>query len=318
MNNNNSITSIVSYVNGQLSGIPVLGNNDVPTQFYSIKQFSSANYSFDFLNLFNHCSRVAERNANIQDNSLFVLKSRSLDASHWNDQSFMETLNKITLFQENIAEYKNAVRRLVEDGNFTRQFLDLSTASENITACLLKTIYHTEGIHGIGILNDNLSNIIHGGNFNPDCLKIYNVIIYSAPFMLIDAANGAAFSQLAFFHSPYELISASMQNYLSTFQFEELTFLMKMQLKLERSLPDMQACRELYEALMWAYRRGRILGIISVVTVPTIGLLRYVPLMRSENAAGLVIQHIPQNRVDSARDSTDILINLLVDIIINS
>jgi hypothetical protein len=108
--------------------------------------------------------------------------------------------------------------------------------------------------------------------------------MYSAPFILVDAASGNSFTQLAFFFSPYELIGSELLSYISLFRFEDLTYIMKMQLFLEQNLPDFQLCRNLHKALLINYALVRKTGYGGLITIPTICLIRYLPLLMNKPA----------------------------------
>ena len=180
-------------------------------------------------------------------------------------------------------------------------------------------------MNGINLLHNDLSTIIDTCSIytdllnihDQDCFKLYNVLMYTAPFMHMDAVNGNSLYQLVFFDCPYELIATNLQNYLSTFRFEELPFLLRMQLRIEGAVPEIQACRDLYALLIWAFSHGKTLGVLSAITIPTLGLLGYTHLLRGTNDSGFVIQPIEHINLGQTTesDATEILIQTLLDIL---
>ena len=311
-NNNLIVPSITRELRGNAA--TVFGSQEIPSGFFSLR---NRVFISDFMNLFNHSWGLMRRNAANQDNhSLAVLRSASLDPTIQNDQFVIDFMNRTSFFNIDIMNYKNEVRRIVDSGLFSQQFFALKDASKSLTDSILKTIYYTGGIDGVNLLNNNLGNVIIG-NFNPDCLKIYNIIIYTAPFVLIDAAQGNAFSQLAFFYSPYELIAAHLQAYSATFVYEDLTFLMKLQMKLEQNLPEIKLCKQLYSTLLMCYAAQRRIGTIAVlVALPTVGLVKYLPLiLSSPENAGATTSAVVVPRAGGSGE--DIIFQILFDIINN-
>lgn len=293
----------------------VLGTVEIPTSFYS---FRTSTYTADFRNMYNHSVRLLQENADIQGNSLYYIKSKQLSTPHDNDQFVIDTINKTSIFDTDIALYKEAVKSIVDSGDHVSHFYKLHPVGQGVTDCILKSLYYTKGIDGVYMLNESLLKIVNSCSFNPDVLKIYNILLYTAPFILIDAANGCSFSNLSFFYSPYELIAANLHTYIMGFRFEDLTYLLRLQLRLELNVPQIKQCMQLYREVMGTYIYLRETGVmISTIAIPTVGLVRYLPMFLNRNAY-IVDSIIVQQSTTRGDRIDDEIIRILIDIVTNS
>lgn len=319
MNHNNN-NAIIPFIRDFAQSHPkdvIIGRHEVPSSFYS---YTGHNYGDDFRNLLKHSTDLMKKNAQISENSLHVARPRMLRPGILNDQDVVVFINKTSIFNEYIINYKNKVREIIESNDLVNQFIILKDSSFDLTNCLLKTIYWTRGMGGVDKLTAALTLLASGNAlFNPDCLKLYNIVLYSAPFMLIDAASGNSFSQLAFFYSPYELIASQYLSYMSTFSFEHLTLQMQAQLWLEQNLPEMIMCRKLYKSLVFVYAATKRAGLVVGITIPTVGLVRYLPLIWSTSPEGNNTSSVIVPAVSTSGEltETDIIVKILVDIILN-
>ena len=68
----------------------------------------------------------------------------------WNetDIKIMNNLNRISFFKDDIKRYKEKVTELAQYLYTPEHLFELRHVSENITQCVLKTVYYTEGYAG--------------------------------------------------------------------------------------------------------------------------------------------------------------------------
>lgn len=242
-------------------------------------------HSKDFRNFVSDSIVVARKNQSFIDtDKLFVLKSKKLIRNPeitWDDSHVMTKLNKISHFKPDIQAYRLKNAELLQQNITQETLLGMSGVSERVTKALLKTVYYIEGPLGLPRIRENLYNIINSGHFNPDCLKMYNFLIYSAPFMFVDFnANSGMFTPAMFYHCPYEIIATNLITYIDTMQLPDLNFVLRMQMKLEASyLPDVGYYRELYNSTLgrmdlirYHTTRGVFAGTLLALTPATIRL----------------------------------------------
>lgn len=285
--------SIVSYTTRRVvSNHTVLGDS-VPTGFYP------KSYSFDFRNIFNHSVATASKNYELTDKgSLHVLRSKKLTAN-WNDEHFIDDMNKIRLFKPDIKEYHENVKRVVESNNMFTFFTDMSECSKEVTINVLKTVYYRGGTDGIINLQNNLNNIISNGLFNPDCLKLYNLIIYSCPFIFCSLQDQGLLTPMLVFHSPYELVATNLQSFITTFPFENPSVALRMQIRLECAVPNMSALYDSFQSYSTLTAYGRT-GLLFTTRVGLLtALVRYgmiTPLTQSTEAIEAITTIVPFTR----------------------
>lgn len=242
-------------------------------------------HSYDFRNLFLHSLITARKNYDRTDKeSLHVLKSRVLGNNCWNDVSFMENMNKISLFKQHIGLYHETIKRVIENGNTITFFIDMKECSKEITIDILRTVYYKGGTTGIINIQNNLNNIISGGLYNPDCLKLYNLIIYSSPFVFGSLYEQNLLTQAILFQSPYELIATYLQTFITTMPFEDPSIYLRMQIKLECALPNMSPVYDYYNTFVGYGRTGITfttrIGVLS--TFIRYGVLPYIGTQQTE------------------------------------
>jgi hypothetical protein len=134
--------------------------------------------------------------------------------------------------------------------------------SEAVTQSIIKTVYYTEGPSGITCLLSYFNNVLSADVTMKDCYRIYNLIIYSCPFMLWTAFDQNALTSTLLFHSPYEVIVFDLHAYVSSYPFEELTFPLRVQTKLECSVPDFREVSEMCQSFLRHRRFGAVTAIL--------------------------------------------------------
>lgn len=269
---NNPITSsnVLTRYQRRALGAPeiVLGTQEVPASFTA-----SVSHSYDFRNLIAHIATYAQKNNNLVDKDrIYLIKSKMLAnnpsaANTWNDQYIIENVNKFSMFKENLLSYRTVLKDVLANHSQFTYFSDMRDASYDLTNVILKSVYYTEGIDGIVNIGTKLDRLVSGGGvFNPDCLRIYNLLIYSAPFILTDAFNSTILTQDMFFYAPYETIAGNLHVYIQSAPFQNLNFMLRMQLRIESNLPDFGIYHDSYRALIEAYRNHKLLGVAVSVT----------------------------------------------------
>jgi hypothetical protein len=61
--------------------------------------------------------------------------------------------------------------------------------SKIITEDMLRCVYNTKGVQEIGCIQTNLSNVLDVNSTYIDCLKVYNIFMYAAPFIMCHAST---------------------------------------------------------------------------------------------------------------------------------
>ena len=111
----------------------------------------------------------------------------------------------------------------------------LKDCSQNIAEDALKIIYCTEGYPGISIFRSNLGKIISGDHPEESIYKLQNILIYATPFALCaQFPNQVITPELLLLISPYEVVASQLQLLLTDYPFNDLSFLFKLQLRIER------------------------------------------------------------------------------------
>lgn len=201
-----------------------------------------------FENLLNHSIYVTRMTCDSVINKLFVLKSRELSGNlnvTWNDQYIVKTVNRLSIFREHIVAYKASANVILQRQNITSYFIDMQHISKEITFDFIKAIYYTEGTEGIARVQNNLLNALDAQRFKPHTLKVYNLVLYSAPFILCQiAAQDPTIPDTDFFHTPFEVVISGLENTIRNFTYHNP---IRTQLKFENSLPDVAYIRYIYD-----------------------------------------------------------------------
>jgi hypothetical protein len=242
-NNNSQLITratrrVVEYSHAVPIQLPVTGR-----QRYDQNIFMLFNHSYDFRNLWSDSRELLTKNRNTHSalrDKLEILKAKNVSTNDntWNDLHIFPSLNRFSMFRLDRVAYKNKVDEIYNSENRILYFQQMSTVSKSIADDILKTIYYTEGIQGISLLENSLRNIYSNGSFDPDCLRVYNIILYVAPFVLCDACSYMHITKNMVFQTPYEVIALYFDNYITTFPFRDLNLPLKIQLRVESVIPD--------------------------------------------------------------------------------
>lgn len=234
-----------------VSNITTPANHEVVTSIVnSIQPQNSGIIITDLQNLVGHSLALVEKNKSIlSEDRLYCLKnSEVLNSREWNDVHVMDTFNTSAIFKNVIASYKEKLN-LLEDP--TLYFRDITGVSQDLTTALLKSILLFDGNEGMGNLRSSLLNIqsAPGDERWFACKKVYNILLYSAPFFLL------AKSQTVILHAPYEIITSDLYSYSLCIDHSNLTFSMKLQASLESTLPQMPYLRQIYAISQYSILR---------------------------------------------------------------
>ena len=249
----------------------VLGNPNVsPTRILPP-------HTYDLRNFIRHSMEFLQKNERLTDqNKLFVFKSRALENNadvNWTDAQVIETLNKSTLYRPVLTSYRRKVTDFINNDNVLPYLPDFHPVSKDVVNAVLNLVYTIQGLDGILSIRTNLSNLITpGARFDPECLKVYNLLIYSAPFVLTEAFLNPTtmFTQEMFFNAPYESIATFLHQHMLVYDYPNLNFIIRTQMRIENSLPEITAMRAMYDAAITMYRTTRLIGTVGSVITPII------------------------------------------------
>jgi hypothetical protein len=165
------------------------------------------------------------------------------------------------MFKDNISSYHLTNDYVVSHGDSSHFFFNLKTASEQLTISLLNSVYYVDGYNGIQRIHRCLHAICQpGAAFNPDVLNAYNLLVYSSPFILCQVYNADLDLNTCsnvIGHSPYELIASQLNTLLSTYSYQDLSFVLRHQLRFEHNMPDIGALRDTYDYLLHCFNQAR-------------------------------------------------------------
>lgn len=314
--NNNERTFLVEPLSLQTtttSSTEIVIGNGVPASYYTQGNFS---HSEDFKNLLIHCFHTAVRNENLKkEDQLYTLKSQSLDSNIQNDQWIIQEMNNHSLFKGVIEKYRDRTSKVLQDGSLNTFFYDMKDCSQEITHALLKAVYYSNGCEGIISLQRSLDGVIGSNSFNPDCLKIYNLIMYSCPFLLCSVFSENIGTQNMFFHAPYELVASSLQNVITNFHFENLSTSLRIQMQIENILFGIPTFQDLRDNMLEYYPSYRYIQYAKYsVYGGGVGMLRYLTYentIMSTNSAGF----IREPPIDLSEEQLDYMVFLMVNVI---
>ena len=261
-------------MNRNKSNIVDLTTKDIQSQQLTIGTPITPSFtphSYDFRNLISHVNDCAIKCENLPDRQkLFVIKSKKLASNEaslgqWNDQHIIETLNSYSMHKSSILQYRAVVSDAV--GAPAQEFFKMmQNASKNILDSLLNVIVCTEGAKGVLDLKSRL-NIIPYGSFEFDVLRCYNIIIYSTPFIIMSTYERSLLTPEVFFNAPYEHIATNLVDYITNHPPDNSSILLRMQIKLENSLPQIGLLRDAYEAYLEVSRKTKLFGVVSLIPV---------------------------------------------------
>ena len=152
------------------------------------------------------------------------------------DSHIINLINKSSALKKDKEDYF----RLKTDDVSTTVTMDdclhsLKDCSQNIAEDAMKVIYCTEGYPGISIFRSNLGKIISGDHPEESIYKLHNILMYATPFALCARfPNQEITPELLLFISPYEVVASQLQLLLMDYPFNDLSFLFKLQLRIER------------------------------------------------------------------------------------
>ena len=142
---------------------------------------------------------------------------------------------------------------------------------------------------------------------------MYNIILYSAPFVLCQVYDYEIITQNMFFCSTYELIASKLQLVVQDHiqnSPQNLTFMLKMQLRLEQYMLLTNNYRDLYEKSILYLQCGRRISVLaaSVVTpsyliyftyprLGSLGLMGTTQIAPTETIFYEALQSMDRNRV---------------------
>jgi hypothetical protein len=330
MNNNNN--TLVKYTSSELvsrmSSNIQLGALRVPDEIHSAETVRrSVNHSFDLNNLVQHSRKVAERNNGMDCNDqLYVLRSKKLRDSMddtWNDQHVLDSMNTIARFKPDIKSYREKITELLQNDNFDSvYFRDMKNYSQSITLDFLKTTNYIEGKEGIATVYNHLTAVLTG-KWDPDCLKIYNLLIYAGPFVMNEAVHSGSFATTVFYHSPFELIAVNLQTFMSSSIPENLSFMFRAQLQVENMLYDgsnetLRAIRSYYIYPDWGLFRGTNFRIQGYSLLGTLVAARAAPYLlqiasQTDSSARVPTGH----QQELSNDALDSIIPIIIDTLLN-
>ena len=195
----------------------------------------------DLQNIVEHSLSLAQKNkTNICEKKLHILKnSEVMGSDEWNDIHVIDTLNKSTVFKKVIVSYKENLDLI---NNPLEYFSNMSSSSGDLTKAIMQSIMLFEGNEGISSLRTSLLNIQYGlcDLKWVECKKLYNILLYSAPFFLVSQNPDLVI------HAPFEFLSNQLYSLSYYTDYTSLSFFMKLQATLEKSLPEMSYLRDLY------------------------------------------------------------------------
>jgi hypothetical protein len=179
----------------------------------NLEQHDSVRFN-DIITLTRHVGEHMDANLAIKDTALKIIKNPTvLSRPDWNDIHVIKALNESGVFVDAITQYKSHLSFVPKDFNF---IINYSNASLEITKNLVRSIKLFEGTEGLQELSNILISI---GIQNLDsefkwyqCLKIYSILLYSAPYIFIKTGVDPLSLNVTQLYAPYELIANELQN----------------------------------------------------------------------------------------------------------
>lgn len=202
----------------------------------------------DLTNLMLHTVQYLLRNKGESDTTRITpYYSSNMDTSTtWTDVFAVEQLNKISMYNENIRAYKERISSIVDS---IQVFMDMGHVSKELTVSILKTLRFRDRGTDSEQLVDVLSQIIHNNCDINTVRQIYNLILYSCPYVFTTAMLGDASAVHILNHSPYEYCALVIQDLNMNISVGDINLVMRTQARLEGNLPNVGLYRNMYEIL---------------------------------------------------------------------
>jgi hypothetical protein len=207
----------------------------------------------DMVQIMLHNIQNIDKNKNIASfTQVNVTKSRNIPEGAWNDVYVMEQLNKISTFDESIVAYKRKLLNVTDPINC---FTDLKDVSKELTLSILKTLRLRDRGEDLQEFINVLSIAQGDSQEFKDFLPFYNILLYSVPYAFSLAATDLSVNFMLNF-SPYDFCAHTLQTLNLDLVMGDITWHMRLQAKLEGSMPDIGRYRDLYDALRPVVNRG--------------------------------------------------------------
>lgn len=236
-------------------------------------------------NIVQHSLGLIKKNKlSIEQDDLYCIKNTSvLESGEWNDVHVIENLNKSFIFKKDILSYKKRIYTLSDSFNF---FKDIQDESKCISINFMQSILLFGKSDEMEQFRLALTNILNSGANSEtgfsNCLKVYNILLYSAPFIFLTTVTEPNSLPLSIF-TPFEYASTELYRLSLSIDYTNLPFYMKIQAELENSLPQIFYFKNVYAQSqtillklgIYYYRRRQI------ITVGTLSMARilFTPLL---------------------------------------
>lgn len=158
--------------------------------------------------------------------------------------------------------------------------------------------------------------IINNNTYNPDCLKMYNLLIYSSPFILCNVFTGGDFTHAMFLHAPFELVATNFQTFITSFPFEDPSFPLRMQMRLEGAIPEGTFIHNAYHYILEHCSQGRRYakyGIYSGILSTIAKLVLYSNITRTESTDMIPFAQTPTG---FSQEEFDLMVTVMVNVIL--
>jgi hypothetical protein len=209
-----------------------------------------------------------------QDDLYCIKNTDVINSGEWNDVHVIENLNKSFIFKKDILCYK---KRIFATSATSDCFREIQDESKCITMDFLQSLLLFGKSDEMTQFRLVLTNILKSETNSKtqfyNCLRVYNILLYSTPFLFLTANTDADLIPLCTY-APFEYLSDEIYRLSLSIDYNHLPLYMKIQAGLENSLPEISYFRNVYSQYqtillrlgIYYYRRKQIITVGALST----------------------------------------------------